>query len=93
MEQRFILRFTRHDLFSSPVIPVFAVVQYFPFAVIESHATVKIESGVTEPVDRCPADCRRLSLHPKTNRTFDFDSEYRIANPGMTITSTPVILF
>jgi len=24
---------------------------------------------------------------------FDFNSEYRIANPGMTITSTPVILF
>lgn len=69
--------------------------QYFAFAVIEKprHRENRIGSDGTGSVDRCPADCRRLSLHPNTNRTFDLDSEYRIANPGMTITSTPVILF
>jgi hypothetical protein len=32
-------------------------------------------------------------FHEGSVAFFDFDSEYQISNPGMTITSTPVILF
>lgn len=32
-------------------------------------------------------------FHEDSVAFFDFDSEYQISNPGMTITSTPVILF